>query len=95
MLVMENATWMDPILNYLRDDRLPEDKVEAILLRLRVVWYLMYEICYIVKVFLILFLCCVTEPDIVYILKEVHEGICKNHFRGQALAQKILRQGYY
>ena len=34
MPIMVNATWMDPILNYLRDNRLPEDKAKARLLRL-------------------------------------------------------------
>ena len=33
MLVVVNATWMDPILNYSKDSTLLEDKVEAKLLR--------------------------------------------------------------
>ena len=28
-------------------------------------------------------------------MREIHEGICGNHARGQSLAFKALRQGYY
>ena len=28
-------------------------------------------------------------------MREIHEGICGNHAGGQALAHKVLRQGYY
>ena len=38
---------------------------------------------------------CIEPLETDYIIKEIHEGICRNHARGQSLAFKTLRQGYY
>ncbi|KAL0444416.1 UNVERIFIED_CONTAM: hypothetical protein Slati_2164300 [Sesamum latifolium] len=35
------------------------------------------------------------SPRAEYILSEVHEGSCGNHFGGRSLADKVLRQGYF
>ena len=36
-----------------------------------------------------------TNEEITYIMKEIHEGVCRNHAKGQALAHNVLRQDYY
>ncbi|XP_024033525.1 uncharacterized protein LOC112095658 [Citrus clementina] len=33
--------------------------------------------------------------DADYVLREVHEGICRNHSGGRSLAHKVLRHGYF
>ena len=38
---------------------------------------------------------CVAEPDASNILKEIHEGLCGGHTRGNSLAQKVITQGYF
>ncbi|RDX99319.1 hypothetical protein CR513_17643, partial [Mucuna pruriens] len=38
---------------------------------------------------------CMDEEEVEYIIREVHEGICRTHIGGQALASKIARVGYY
>ena len=38
---------------------------------------------------------CVEEPEASSILRETHEGFCEGHTRGNSLAQKVIRQGYY
>lgn len=30
-----------------------------------------------------------------YVLRDIHEGMCRNHSGGQSLAHKIIRQGYF
>lgn len=35
------------------------------------------------------------EKKALYILREIHEGICENHSEGMTLVHKVLRQGYY
>ena len=37
----------------------------------------------------------VTPFEADYIMREIHEGICRNHTGGQSLAFKVFRQGYY
>ncbi|KAK3005556.1 hypothetical protein RJ639_016354 [Escallonia herrerae] len=41
------------------------------------------------------YLRCLTPSEANYPLREVHEGICGQHLGVRALAQKVLRQGYY
>lgn len=38
---------------------------------------------------------CIGPENSDYALREVHEGICRDHFAGKILALKILRQEYY
>ena len=38
---------------------------------------------------------CIAGGDADYVLSEVHEGVCGNHIGTWALAEKVLRQGYY
>ena len=35
------------------------------------------------------------KDDADYVIREIHEGICSNHFRGRTLGKKILRTAYY
>ena len=42
-----------------------------------------------------LLLKCVDLEEGNYILREIHERVCGNHSRGQSLAHKALRQGYF
>ena len=37
----------------------------------------------------------VTPSEVKYIIREIHEGTCRNHTEGQSLVFKALRQGYY
>ncbi|XP_034684129.1 uncharacterized protein LOC117913290 [Vitis riparia] len=41
------------------------------------------------------YLKCLIQPDIQYVLSELHEGICGNHSRGRTLAHRAHSQGYY
>ncbi|CAA2976678.1 Hypothetical predicted protein, partial [Olea europaea subsp. europaea] len=45
--------------------------------------------------FVSLLLRCVGGEETMYILREIHEGVCDNHSEGIALTHKVLRQGYF
>ena len=38
---------------------------------------------------------CIAPKESDYIFKEIHEGICENHYGPKLLVQKTLCQGYY
>ena len=38
---------------------------------------------------------CLDEDDADYVLREVHEGVCRNHYGARSLVHKALRQGYF
>ena len=41
------------------------------------------------------YLKCVDEEEAKYILKEIHEGVCKNHTGLRLLVSKVTRTGYF
>ena len=38
---------------------------------------------------------CLTLYKVDYIMREVHEGVCKNHLGARSLVHKLIRTGYY
>lgn len=38
---------------------------------------------------------CLNCEESDYVLREIHEGVCRNHSVGHSLSYKVLRQGYY
>ena len=76
---------MDPIVTYLKNGELPKGKTEAQFMRLKAARYVfndekLYRIGYSMP-----FLKCVPPSEVEYIMKEIHEGICRNHIGGQSL----------
>ena len=86
---------MDPILDYLIEGLLPNDPKEASKLRLRSAMFTIHRGTLYKRGFFTLILKCIAREDVNYMLREVHEGVCGNHIGAQALAGKVLRQGYY
>ncbi|KAL5563203.1 hypothetical protein UlMin_032950 [Ulmus minor] len=93
--ISDKPTWMDPIVAYLRDGTLPQDKFEARRLRYRSARYFLDKDKLRKRSFSSPSLTCLNEDQAKYVLQEVHEGVCGNHSSGRALAHKVLRQGYY
>ena len=87
--------WMDPIWDYIIDERLPDDPKEAAKIRTRSSRFTNHKGSLYKQGFFTPILKCITGKDIEYVLREVHEGICENHIGARALAEKVLRQGYY
>jgi hypothetical protein len=38
---------------------------------------------------------CLSEPDADYVLRKIHEGLCRNRSRAKMLVNKVIRTGYY
>ena len=38
---------------------------------------------------------CVDEEEAKYILKEIHEGVCRDHASPRSLVSKVVRTGYF
>ncbi|XP_022867832.1 uncharacterized protein LOC111387503 [Olea europaea var. sylvestris] len=87
--------WVQPIIAYLKDQSLSASKSEARKLRGRAAHFVLQEDTLYKRGFALLLLRCVGGEEATYILREIYEGICENHFGGTALAHKVLRQGYF
>uniref|UniRef100_A0A2N9FJ95 Integrase catalytic domain-containing protein n=1 Tax=Fagus sylvatica TaxID=28930 RepID=A0A2N9FJ95_FAGSY len=94
--VEAGPSWMDPILNYLTKDVLPEDQKEAAKIRRDATRYWvsregkLYKKSYTGP-----YLLCVhpnVVPDLLY---EIHEGVCGGHTGGRSLAHRAIGQGYW
>ena len=88
-------SWMDPIITYLKSKTLPTDTSVAHKIKHLTPHYTLADGQLYKKSFSSPLLKCLLPSEADYALREVHEGICGNHLEGQALANKILRQGYY
>ncbi|XP_075640172.1 uncharacterized protein LOC142611907 [Castanea sativa] len=94
--VRARPNWMDLIVLFLKDNILPEKKVEANKVRRKAPHFLLSEDQKLYKrSFSRPYLLCI-HPDVVEpLLKELHEGIYGCHMGGRSLSHKALTQGYW
>ena len=88
-------SWMYPIIDYLKDSKLLEDRNQARKLRLKAAWYMLLEGALFKKSLSILLLSCVMKEESQIVLKTIHSGICGNHSGGRSLAHKALTTRYF
>ena len=82
---------MDSVIQSLKDDILPEEKVEADKIRRKATSYWLSEDRKLYKhSFSGPYLLCVHPEQIESLLEEMHEGICGSHTGGRSLAHRAL-----
>lgn len=87
--------WIQPIIAFLEDQTLPEDKEVAHKLRRRVSHYEIQDGVLYKRNFSLPLLRCTGGENANYVLSEIHEGISGNHTGGFVLVHKMLRKWYY
>uniref|UniRef100_A0A2N9F122 Integrase catalytic domain-containing protein n=1 Tax=Fagus sylvatica TaxID=28930 RepID=A0A2N9F122_FAGSY len=88
-------SWMTPIINYLEDETLPSDPVEARKLKVRCMRFVLIQGILYKRGFSLPYLRCLDKVEADYVMREVHEGICGNHSGARSLVHKLIRAGYY
>ena len=89
-------SWMDPIVRFLKDDTLPEEKSEAEKIRRNAprFWlsedHKLYKCSYYGP-----YLLCIHPKALELLLEELHEGICRSHIGGRSLSHQAITQGYW
>ena len=94
-LVEEAETWMTPIIRYLIAGELPIDKNEARKLRMHSAHYAFNFGQLYKKGYSVPLLKCITPERGLYVMQEIHEGVCGNHSGPRSLFHKVILQGYY
>ena len=90
-----DENWMTPIVSYLKEGKLPQERDEARKLRIKSARYvLMDEVLY-NRGFSQPYLRCLALDEANYVLREIHEGACGNHSGARTLIHKVVRAGYY
>ena len=87
---------MDPLVLFLKDDILPEEKTEADKIRRKASRFWLSEDQKLYKrSFSGPYLLCVHPEALELILEELHEGIYGSHTRGRSLSHRAITQGYW
>ena len=87
--------WMTPIVCYLKEGWLPEDKVEARKIQIRATRFVIIDDVLYKRGYSFPYRRCANSEEAHYVLREIHEGVYGNHAGARSLAGKALRVGYY
>jgi len=91
----DEPEWAMEIINFLRNGLLLEDKVAPWKVKIKATRFcLLGEVLY-KRGYSEPLLKCLSKTEADYVLKEIHEGVCRDHSGGRMLAQKTIRAGYY
>ena len=93
--VQNEGNWMTPIISYLKDGSLLEGKDVARRLRVRLARYVLLNDVLYKRGFSQPYLKCLSLDEANYMLREVHEGACRNHSGARSLIHKVVRAGCY
>ncbi|KAK0576327.1 hypothetical protein LWI29_015495 [Acer saccharum] len=91
----ERNSWITPIKEYLVNDVLPSDPLEAKRLKYRATRYSVLNGELYKRGYSRALQRCVGPEEAEGILRSIHSGNCGNHAGGVSLAYKTLRQGFY
>jgi len=86
---------MEPILSYIREGQLLSNLSEAKKVRVQAARFTVLNGELYKRAFLMPYLKCLTPDEATYVLREIHEGVCGNHFGPRSLVGKTVRVGYF
>ncbi|GJR66132.1 reverse transcriptase domain-containing protein [Tanacetum coccineum] len=89
----DEPTWMTPIIEYLKEGTLPDNKKEASKLRIKARQYELLEGILYKRSFLKPWLRCVGPLQVNYVIREIHEGSCSMHAGPRSVVAKAMRLG--
>ena len=94
--VRVGPNWMDPIVLFLREDILPEDKIEVDKIGRKAPRFWLSEDQKLYKrSFSGPYLHCIHPEALELLLEELHERICGSHTGGRSLSHRAIIQGYW
>nr|XP_023880429.1 uncharacterized protein LOC111992799 [Quercus suber] len=93
--IRSTTSWMTPIVSFMQDGHLPQNTEEARKIKKRAARFVILNDALYKRGFSMPYLKCVDEGESRYILEEVHKGVCGDHTGPRALANKIIRTGYF
>ncbi|KAL2485995.1 RNA-directed DNA polymerase [Abeliophyllum distichum] len=93
--ISTKCSWIDSIVDYIVDNKLPDNPAEAKRLKARTAMFTVIDKKLYKRGFSAPYLKCLSPTEAQEVLYEIHSGICGNHQGASALAFKALRQGYY
>ena len=93
--VLLGKSWLDPIVTYIKDGSLPSDPTEARKVKIKSSRFTILNDELYKKGFSQPYLKCLGLGDAEYVLREIHEGVCRNHSRPRSLVGQVVHAGYF
>jgi len=87
--------WTTPLVSYLKNGVLPDEKEATRKLKVQVARFVLMKDVLYKRGFSHPYLRCLGMEEADYAMREIHEGICKNHSGARSLVHKLIRAGYY
>ena len=89
------SNWTTTIASYLKGGVLSDEKEAARKLKVWAIRFILIKDVLYKRGFSRPYLRCLGNKEADYVMREVHEGICRNHSRSRSLVHKLVRAGYY
>ena len=93
--ISSENNWMTPLISYLRMGLLLNGKDAARKLKFQASRFVLIKDVLFKRGFSQLYLWCLSHEEVDYVMREAHEGICRNHSGAQSLVHKLIRARYY
>ncbi|XP_075633391.1 uncharacterized protein LOC142605849 [Castanea sativa] len=93
--INSERNWTTPIVSYLKDTTLPGSKEAARKLKVQAARFVLIKDILYKRDFSCPYLRCLSLEEADYFMREVHEGICRNHSGSRSLVHKMIRAGYH
>ena len=91
----DDQEWTNSITEYLRTGTLPGDPKQAHKVRVQAARFTIIGGHLYKRSFTGPYLRCLSHSEALYVLAELHEGVCGTHSGGRSLAHRAHSQGYY
>ena len=91
----DDQEWTEVITRYLRTGSLPDEPRQAHKILVQVARFTIIGKYLYKRSFTGPYLRCLGRSQALYVLAELHEGVCDNHSGGRSLAHRAHSQGYY
>ncbi|GKB71373.1 reverse transcriptase domain-containing protein [Tanacetum coccineum] len=91
----DGPTWMTPIIEYLKEGTLLDDRNKVSKLHIKARQYELLEGVLYRRSFLKPWLRCVGSLQAEYVIREIHEGSCSMHAGPRFMVAKAMQLGYY
>ena len=92
--IKAGPSWMDSIIQFLKEDALLEERIEADKIQKKATRFWLSENQKLYKrSFSRPYLLCIHLEMTESLLEELHEGICESHIGGRSLAHRAITQG--
>ena len=86
---------MTSIVAFLQDGHLPQNAEEAKKIKKKAARFTIFNDTLCKRGFSMPYLKCVDEEEAIYILEEIHKGICGDHASPRSLVSKVVQTGYF